>query len=190
MKGIRERIMMESALCPSWLYFSLNTFFRKGIHNPVKILKPYVRRGDTAVDLGCGPGFFTMALAGLAGSAGKVIAVDIQERAIEIIQKKVSGTVYENIVQPVLGDGSAIPVSDKADFVLSFWMLHEVPDKKVFLEQVKSIMKPGGLYLLVEPRVHVSKRTYLDEISIAESCGMKHTDSPKIGISRAALFSI
>lgn len=188
MNKIRKILMMESVVCPSWLYFSLNTVLRKKIHNPEKIFRGYVKEGQSVLDLGCGPGFFIPVFAELAGNKGKVFAVDIQQKAIDLIQKKISGTVYEGIVKPLLSDGSTIPVKEKADFALMFWMLHEVPDKKKLLQQLKHVMKPGSLCLIVEPKIHVSKKTFMEEISIAESCGMEKVDSPQITFSMAALF--
>lgn len=189
MSRVMDRLMMRSKVCPSWLYFSLNTFLRKRVHDPEKILSAYVGQGQTAIDMGCGPGFFTLGLARLVGKGGRVIAVDLQKRAIEIVTKKIKGTEFENTVHAVLADASSISVNGGADFTLSFWMLHEVPDKATFLKHVMDMMKPGGLYLVVEPRVHVSEKIFLDEIATAESCGMKHIDSPKVRMSRSALFS-
>lgn len=190
MNRIRKILMMESVVCPSWLYFSLNTILRRKIHNPEKILSLYVREGETVIDLGCGPGFFIPGLAEAVGKTGKVFAVDIQKKAVDMIRKKINRTVYEDIVTPILSGGRSIPVKEKADFAFMFWMLHEVPDKKGVLQQLKSVMKPGALVLLVEPKIHVSKKTFMEEISIAESCDMEKVDSPGISLSMTALFRI
>lgn len=188
----RERKIhsMHTKVCPSWFYFSLNNFFRKLAHDPDQLFCRYMKEGQTAIDLGCGPGFFTLGLAKLAGKDGRVFAVDIQQKAIEIVTEKTKDTVYEKTVLPVLGDGSCIPVKDRADFILSFWMLHEVPDKKSFLEEIVSLMKAGSLYLLVEPKMHVSEKVFSDEVNIALSCGMEMIEAPRIALSRAVLFCI
>lgn len=188
MINFRKILLMDDHVCPSWLYYTLNTYFRKWVHDPEKIFKTYVREGNSAIDLGCGPGFFTLGLAGLVGIKGKVIAVDIQKESIDIILKKIKGTRFEKSVKPILSDGSGIIVNEKVDFALTFWMLHEVPDKKVFVKQIKGLMKIGSLYLLVEPIIHVSEKTFLEEVEMVRSCGMELIDSPKIGLSRAALF--
>lgn len=188
MINFRKKFLMDDHVCPSWLYFTLSTHFRRWVHDPEKIFKAYVRQGHTAIDIGCGPGFFTLGLAGLVGIKGKVIAVDIQKESIDIVSKKIKGTRYEKSVRPVFSDGSEISVKDKVDFALTFWMLHEVPDKKGILNQVKGLMKTGALYLLVEPIIHVSEKTFLEEVEMARACGMELIDSPKIGFSRAALF--
>ena len=51
--------------------------FRRWVQDPEEIVKPYVRRGSTVLDIGCGMGYFTIPLAGLVGEEGQVIALDI-----------------------------------------------------------------------------------------------------------------
>lgn len=190
MGKLRKFLLMDEHVCPSWLYFMLNTCLRKRLHDPEKLFRPYVKAGDTALDIGCGPGFFTIGLAGIVGKTGKVIAVDIQKKAIETVTRKISGTSYENIVKPVLSDGKSFPVQDGIDFALSFWMLHEIPDKKLFINQVRGAMKPGSIYFLVEPKIHVTKKVFLTEIETARSCGMELIGTPEVRLSRAALFRV
>jgi ubiquinone/menaquinone biosynthesis C-methylase UbiE len=190
MKKIKKTLLMEEHVCPPWLYFSLGMSVRKKFQDPEKIFQPYVREGQTALDIGCGPGFFTYGLAGLVGGKGKVIAVDIQKKAIDTIVKKIKGTGLEKIVVPVLATSLEISVKEKADFVLNFWMLHEVKDKKLFINQMKAVMKPGALYLLVEPKIHVTAKSFEEELDIIRSCGLELVDSPKIRLSRTALFKL
>ncbi|PKL38841.1 MAG: SAM-dependent methyltransferase [Spirochaetae bacterium HGW-Spirochaetae-1] len=190
MGKLRKTLLMEEHVCPSWLYFSLNTYLRKRVHDPEKLFRGYVEEGQTALDIGCGPGFFTFGLAGLVGDKGRVIAVDIQKKAIDALIKKIRGTNLEKIVFPVHNDSSGISVKETADFALTFWMLHEVPDKKTFLNQIKAVMKPDSLYFLVEPKIHVPEKSFLEEVEIARSCGMVLIDSPNVRLSRAALFRI
>jgi hypothetical protein len=43
----------------------------------------------------------------------------------------------------------------KADFVVAFWMVHEVPEVGKFLQDVKWIMNPEANFLIAEPLSHV-----------------------------------
>lgn len=190
MGKLKKFLLMEEHVCPSWMYFTLNNWFRRKLHDPEKLFREYVREGGAALDIGCGPGFFTIGLAGLVGEKGTVTAVDIQKKAIDTIAEKIKGTAYEDTIIPVLSDGISMPVKDKADFALSFWMLHEVPDKRIFLEKVRDVIKPGGVYFLVEPKVHVTKKTFTEEVGIAQSCGMELLNFPQVRLSRAAVFRI
>lgn len=53
------------------------------MHAPEEIHEDFVEPGQTAVDIGCGLGYFSMALARMVGPAGKVIALDIQQQMIQ-----------------------------------------------------------------------------------------------------------
>ena len=50
----------------------------------------------TVLDLGCGPGFFSVALAQIVSDTGKVIAVDLQEGMLQKLKDKIKGTELEN----------------------------------------------------------------------------------------------
>src|SRR5215831_14783664 len=46
-----------------------------------------VHAGQTVADIGCGDGFYTVPLARAVGAAGKVVAVDIDERALSKLKE-------------------------------------------------------------------------------------------------------
>jgi ubiquinone/menaquinone biosynthesis C-methylase UbiE len=69
---------MTEPLCPAWLSFTLTNVLRRLAHDPVAILGPFLKEGDTAVDVGSGPGFFSVPMARMVGERGLVVAVDIQ----------------------------------------------------------------------------------------------------------------
>ena len=53
-----------------------------------------VSSGDTVIDLGCGGGFFTAALAKMVGENGRVIAMDLQEEMLSITRDFVERRMY------------------------------------------------------------------------------------------------
>ena len=61
-------------VCPAEFASSLDNIFRKLVHNPRKILEPYISKKMHVLDLGCGPGYFSKELARLVGEEGLVIA--------------------------------------------------------------------------------------------------------------------
>ena len=68
--------------------FFLDNFIRRLIQNPRKIVGEYIHNGDTVVDLGCGPGYFSIDMAKMVGESGHVIAVDLQPEMLEKVKKK------------------------------------------------------------------------------------------------------
>jgi ubiquinone/menaquinone biosynthesis C-methylase UbiE len=75
-------------VCPVRYAGLLTGWVRRLINRPKRILRPHVATGDTVVDLGCGPGFFTLPLAELVGPEGRVVAVDVQEGMLEIVRTR------------------------------------------------------------------------------------------------------
>ena len=86
-------------VCPSEFSGSLDNSIRRWIQNPQKILKPYIKKGMTVLDLGCGPGFFTVDIAKMLSDSGKVVAADLQEGMLEKVARKIKGTSYEQRVE-------------------------------------------------------------------------------------------
>jgi len=181
---------MSQTVCPAWLSFFLENGLRKKFHNPEIILKGYIKPGDTAVDIGCGPGYFSIPMAKMTGKSGKVIPVDIQEKMLRRVDAYAKRYHVEDILQLTKCTTSDICVTDKADFILSFWMVHEVRDVDALMKQIYKILKPGGFYLLSEPKIHVSDKKYLEIIKLAESAGLKMVREVKIRGSRSMVFTV
>ena len=66
-------------VCPVERAGSLDNRFRRWLQDPRKILSPHIKEGMTVLDLGCGPGYFTIDIAQMVGKSGRVIAADLQE---------------------------------------------------------------------------------------------------------------
>jgi ubiquinone/menaquinone biosynthesis C-methylase UbiE len=84
----------------------------------------------------------------------------------------------------------SIGLSEKADFILSFYMVHEVPDCDAFLREVHGLLKPGGKYLIVEPKFHVSRDAFEDTVEKARKAGFRPVFYPSIRGGRSALFTL
>jgi ubiquinone/menaquinone biosynthesis C-methylase UbiE len=176
-------------VCPAELAGTLDNVFRRLLHKPQKILGPYIKKDMTVLDLGCGPGYFIEELARLVGEEGSVIAADLQPKMLEKMKMKISGTNLEKRIEAHLCQEDRIGISQKVDFVLAFWMIHEVPDQRRMFEELKSILKPGGRIWIIEPRIHVSERSFKNMITIMESTGLEIIDRPKVSLSRTVLLS-
>jgi len=83
----------NNRVCPVEIAGSLDNRIRRWIQNPVKVLGPYIEKGMVVLDMGCGPGFFSIDMAQMVGKSGRVIVADLQEgmlqkKRLKILSKK------------------------------------------------------------------------------------------------------
>lgn len=184
----KESPINKNRVCPVELSGGLDNIFRRWLQNPRKILKPYVKEGMAALDFGCGPGFFTLAMAELVGPSGRVIACDLQDGMLQKLRAKVKGSQFEKIISLHKCPEDRIGVSDNVDFVLVFYMLHEIPDQEKYLKEISSLLKPDGKVLLVEPPMHVSKNEFAESVAKARAAGLVPVESPKVFLGRTMVL--
>ena len=175
-------------ICPVENAGGLDNSIRRFLQNPRKILKPFISKGMTVLDLGCGPGFFSIEIAKLITDSGKVIAADLQEGMLEKVKNKIKGTELEQRVELHKCEADKVGIHEKVDFVLAFYMIHEVPNQDMLFEEVKSILKPEGKIYIIEPKFHVSKKSFEEMINRLKNIGFEIIDQPKIFFSRTVLL--
>ena len=134
-------------------------------------------------------GYFTIPLAQIVSSTGRVTAIDIQPKMLSVLVSRANKKGVAEIIKTHLASPDSIGFYEKADFILAFWMAHEVPDQQRFLSEIRNLMKPDGLFLLVEPVIHVSKKNFARAIETAKELGFVIKEYPKIRMSQSALFS-
>jgi len=111
-------------------------------------LKP----GQTACDLGSGNGYHTLMMAGLVGEMGKVIAVDIQQEMLTMLQERATTQGIHN-VETVLGELHDPKLPDNTfDLVLIVDAYHEFSHPEHMLLAIRKSLKPTGKLVLVEFR--------------------------------------
>jgi ubiquinone/menaquinone biosynthesis C-methylase UbiE len=129
-------------------------------------------------------------MAKMVGESGKVIAVDVQEEMLQIVREKAVQQGLGSIIVAHKSDPNRIGLSEKVDFALAFYMVHEVPDAEAFLKEIASLLKPKGKLLIVEPKFHVSAAAFEKTIAIARQAGLRPVSEPKIRFSRSKLLSL
>jgi len=182
-------LVRDKHVCPWWCCFTFDNFLRKLFHNSEKILRPYIVEGNTILDIGPGMGYFSIPLARMVGEKGKVIAADIQPEMLEALRRRARRAGVEQQVITHLSKTDSLGLNMQFDFVLAFWMFHEVPNQLAFFEEIRSLLKPSGKFLLSEPVLHVSQAMYEKTVRTAESVGLVLKEKPKIYLSRSALFT-
>ena len=113
-------------------------------------LKP----GISVVDLGSGPGDYSIPIAKVIGKEGRVYAVDLWEGCIEFLKSEIERLGIVNI-EPILADMSKrLPFEGESiDVCLMATILHDLKDNQshdAALTEVKRFLKKGGIFAVVE----------------------------------------
>jgi ubiquinone/menaquinone biosynthesis C-methylase UbiE len=176
-------------VCPWWLAYSFDNPIRRLIHKPEKMFGGLVKPGSRVLDIGCGMGYFTIAFARLIGNDGLVCGVDLQEEMLAAVRRRAEHANLLSRVRLQKCAVDAINVDDTFDFILAFWMIHEVPDQKRFLADVHAHLRPAGRFLIVEPKVHVNLTSFDETVQTAREVALTEIARPTVALSRAVLFS-
>jgi ubiquinone/menaquinone biosynthesis C-methylase UbiE len=133
----------------SWLALrrppaSLNPI-RRLFEPPQRLIGPYVTKGQVVADLGCGSGYYTLALAECVGPEGRVYAVDLDEKCIRALEKKVDKGGYYNIEAHASSASDVSFIEDgSVDFVLANGLLCSMADhRQSAVNEIRRILKPG-----------------------------------------------
>ncbi|WMW21826.1 class I SAM-dependent methyltransferase [Methanolobus mangrovi] len=172
-------LLTTTHVCPTEISIILNNRIRRWLQNPRKILGPYIKEGMDVLEVGCGPGFFTLDMARMVGENGQVVAVDLQEGMLAKVREKIRriGTGLNIVLHKC--DEDRIGVSGNFDFVFLFYMVHEVVDKEAFFRELESLLKKDGQIYIAEPPLHVSKKAFEETVMIAGKAGFTVVDRPK-----------
>jgi ubiquinone/menaquinone biosynthesis C-methylase UbiE len=179
----------RNRVCPVGLANSLDGKIRRWLQDPQKILSPFVREGMTVLDLGCGPGFFSIELARMVGRNGRVVSADLQDGMLKKLSTRIRGTELEERIHLVKCERDKINVSEKIDFGLAFWMVHEVPNKESLFKELKAILNEKAQILMVEPKLfHVSRKRFEATTTLAEHAGFVVSRGPRLLLCWSAVL--
>jgi predicted methyltransferase len=135
-------------------------------------------KGQTACDIGSGPGYFTLRLARAVGPTGFVYAEDVEARMLTTLRDRLERARVRNVA-PVLGlsDDPLLPPGI-CDVVLVVDTYHQFPDRAAYLKQLRRSLKPKGRVVNIDyhrrptpvgpPLDHrVAREVFLSEASAA-----------------------
>lgn len=139
-----ERFLPEQAEwnTEQWVLFQKHLF-------AYKLAKEYLKKGSKVLEIGCGDGYGANYL---AGNDINVIGIDVDKHSINYAQRKYKN----NKLSFNLYNGESINYEPHSfDMVISFQVMEHVEKINQYLENIKKMLKPNGLFLITTPN-----RTY------------------------------
>ena len=175
-------------VCTWWIAYTFDNPLRKLFHNPAKIFRGHIKEGMTVMDVGCGMGYFSIGMARLVGANGKVIAVDLQQKMLDVLRRRAGRCGVAERIDTHRCEADSLGLREPADFILAFWMVHEVSNKDLFFQQLRSALRFNGKILIAEPKMHVTAEELDQTIEIARGNDLRCLDAPPIRFSRTVLL--
>jgi ubiquinone/menaquinone biosynthesis C-methylase UbiE len=126
----------------SLVHETLYSVFR----DPYKVLDAAgLRPGQKVLEVGCGPGFFTVPAATIVGETGGLYTLDISPLAIDKVQQKINKAGATNVT-PILADAARTGLPDQSlDLIFVFGFSHYGRHMDGILAELHRLLKPGGI---------------------------------------------
>ncbi|MCD6347932.1 MAG: class I SAM-dependent methyltransferase [Bacteroidales bacterium] len=149
----REYMPASAFVMMKWIFSIIDLF-----HSPANCLDDFhIEPGQTIIDYGCGPGRYIRKASELAGSQGKVYAVDIHEMAIDCVRKIKKRKKLDN-VYPVKANKYFAPIQENtADLIYALDIFHMIGNPNEFLNELHRLVKPNGIVILEDGHQKRSK---------------------------------
>ena len=137
------------APCPASLAYLVNNPIRRRYTRPV-LGRVGIQPGERVLELGPGPGAFTVEAARRVEPEGRLIAVDIQPEMIAQVEKRVREAGLTN-VETHVADAYHLPLDDASvDRAFLVAVLPEIPNQARALTELLRVIKPGGVLSITE----------------------------------------
>ncbi|GLO66444.1 MULTISPECIES: demethylmenaquinone methyltransferase [Oceanobacillus] len=109
-----------------------------------------VQAGETALDVCCGTGDWTVSLAEAVGQTGEVIGLDFSQNMLSIAKQK-KQDMQLNQLELIHGNAMELPYEENSfDYVTIGFGLRNVPDYMTVLKEMYRVVKPGGKVVCIE----------------------------------------
>jgi ubiquinone/menaquinone biosynthesis C-methylase UbiE len=166
-----------------FLLFPLRSF----VLSPRQLVRHlHLARADRVLELGPGPGFFSIAVA-RAIPEGRLALVDIQLEMLQKAQQRLRRAGIQNAGY-TQASGSQLPFQSAVfDVAFLVAMLGEVSDPKACLAAVAGALRPGGWLSIAELPGDPDALTASELQTLAQGAGLEFVES--LRVSRSLLVS-
>jgi len=124
---------------------------RRRIQPPAKVVDWMgMRDGMHVLEIGPGPGTFTIEVSKRVGENGKVFAIDVQPSVISKLNGRLQRAKIVNVMARV-ASACELPFSNNTfDRAFMIAVLAEIPDRKKALLEIKRVLRDDGLLAIGE----------------------------------------
>ncbi|MBE3580985.1 MAG: bifunctional demethylmenaquinone methyltransferase/2-methoxy-6-polyprenyl-1,4-benzoquinol methylase UbiE [Thermoanaerobacteraceae bacterium] len=145
-RDLFSHIARRYDLMNTLLSFNLDKYWRQ-----VAVGKAALKPGDRVLDVCCGTGMLSLALARAVFPRGKVVGLDFCPAMLEVARGNLARSPYGNLVELVEGNAVSLPfASDTFDGATIAFALRNVPDIEKTLLEMKRVVRPGGRVVSLE----------------------------------------
>jgi len=136
---------------PSLVAGLLDNQIRRKVQSPRKIADRLdLRDGMKVLEVGPGPGTFTIEVGIRVAPRGAVYALDISSKTIRKLLNRIVKTAANNVM-PVVASAYDVPLASRSvDRVFMVAVLAEIPDRQRALREFARILRPDGFISISE----------------------------------------
>jgi ubiquinone/menaquinone biosynthesis C-methylase UbiE len=162
----------HSSPCPAALSWLVDNSLRRTYMRPV-LDRIGIRAGERVLELGPGPGAFTVGAAERVGPEGSVVAVDIQAEMIAQVDQRVQQAGLTN-VETHVASAYQLPIVDQSvDRAFLITVLPEIPDRRRALSELHRVLRPGGVLSITEEFYDPDYLFLAETIRLVEAAGFR-----------------
>lgn len=109
-----------------------------------------LRPGEHVLEVGCGPGVYTVQAAPRLEPDGQLLAVDLQQEMVDRASERIRNAGLDN-VEIHVADAHHLPLEDASvDRAFLVGVLPEIPDPQGALDELRRVLRPDGTLSISE----------------------------------------